>query len=162
MPLLGDRKPFPLLTSPFREDEARFSPDAKWIAYQSDENGRSEIYVMPFHAPSEDGSATQVPTRSVKWQVSTQGGTYPHWRSDGKEIFFLSMNGKLTAAEITLTAEGVEIGPTTELFSVDQVGGVESYDAAADGQWFVLNSSTVQKSSSISLITNWDADLTQP
>ncbi len=161
LPLLGDRKPFPLLTSAFRENEARFSPDGKWVAYESDESGRMEIYVIPFHPPAEDGSATPEPTVGGKWQVSSNGGTYPCWRRDGKEIFFTSIYGKLTAVEIELSLEGVTIGTPKELFTIDQVAGIHPYDAAADGQWFVVNSSTVRQSSTIDLITNWDAELTK-
>src|SRR5262249_38940792 len=77
LPLFGDRKPFPFLQTPFAESGGRFSPDGKWVAYQSNESGRSEVYVQPFPGPG------------AKFQISTDGGANPLWRRDGKELFFL-------------------------------------------------------------------------
>src|SRR5262249_6920915 len=76
IPLTGDRKPFPLLQNSFR---AQISPDGKWIAYVSAETRRNEIYVTSF--PRGEG----------KWQLSTNGGTLPRWRSDGKELYFMTV-----------------------------------------------------------------------
>jgi eukaryotic-like serine/threonine-protein kinase len=80
MPLGGDRKPFPIVQTPFNNNGALFSPDRKWIVYGSDESGRNEVYVTSFPKPVG------------KWQVSLDGGQNPQWNSNGKEIFFLSMN----------------------------------------------------------------------
>src|SRR5437588_6608101 len=74
----GDRKPTPFLTTRFNEAAPTFSPDGRWVAYQSNESGRNEIYVTPF------------PQTGAKWQVSTAGGTEPRWRKDSHEIFYLS------------------------------------------------------------------------
>src|ERR1019366_6551897 len=65
LPLSGDRKPFPFLSTPFNETQGVFSPDGKWVAYQSNESGRSEVYVRPFPGPGG------------QWQVSTGGGGAP-------------------------------------------------------------------------------------
>src|SRR5262249_34950613 len=75
---LADRKPQPYLATEFHESNARFSPDGKWIAYQSNETGPSEIYIAPF------------PPTGAKWQVSTAGGVVPRWRADGKELYFFA------------------------------------------------------------------------
>lgn len=72
LPFSGDKKPFPFLKSPFDERDGKFSPDTKWIAYQSDESGRFEIYVRPFQGPSG------------KFHISTSGGTQPRWNRNGK------------------------------------------------------------------------------
>ncbi|HEY3122574.1 MAG TPA: protein kinase, partial [Thermoanaerobaculia bacterium] len=75
LPLSGDRKPKPFVVTPFGEYGAQFSPDGRWIAYVSNESGRAEISVQAF------------PGRGGKWQVSTEGGTMPRWRKDGRELF---------------------------------------------------------------------------
>lgn len=76
LPLFGDRKPFLVAQTPFEETEGRFSPDGRWIAYQSNESGRTEIYVKPF--PGSGGRS----------QVSTDGGTNAQWGRDGRELFY--------------------------------------------------------------------------
>jgi eukaryotic-like serine/threonine-protein kinase len=88
LPLEGDRKPFPFLQTPFRENEGRFSPDGRWIAYRSNESGRPEVYVQTF------------PAGGGKWQVSTSGGLLPQWRGDGREVFYTSTDRKLMAVDV--------------------------------------------------------------
>ncbi|MDP9360504.1 MAG: protein kinase [Acidobacteriota bacterium] len=84
----GDRKSTPLVHSDASEMGGRFSPDAKWIAYQSDESGRFEIYV------------TNYPAATAKWQVSAGGGTRPFWSSDGRQLFFLTPEGRVVATAV--------------------------------------------------------------
>ncbi len=86
--MFGDRKPIPIAVGPFRELYPYFSPDGKWVAYQSNESGREEIYVQSF------------PVASGKFQVSNGGGADPSWRADGKEIYYRSADQKLMAVEI--------------------------------------------------------------
>ena len=80
MPIDGDKKPFAIVKTKFNELWATFSPDGKYIAYQSNESGRSEIYVHEF------------PEARNKWQVSLEGGTQPLWRGDGRELFYRAVN----------------------------------------------------------------------
>src|SRR5271154_1098687 len=76
LPMFGDRKPIVIMEPASREDfRAKFSPDGRWIAYATDEAGRSEVFVTSFPAATE------------KWQVSSAGGTMPYWRRDGRELF---------------------------------------------------------------------------
>ena len=75
VPLTGEKKPIPILQTPFAEVFAQVSPDGKWLAYQSNETGRAEIYIKPF------------PEGPGKWQVSTDGGIWPRWRRDGKGLY---------------------------------------------------------------------------
>src|SRR5262249_55283249 len=88
LPLFGDRVPFPYLQSPFREGDARFSPDGRWVAYTSDETGTYEVYVQSF------------PIGAGKWQISRGGGGLPKWRADGKELLYVN-NGTLMSVEVT-------------------------------------------------------------
>ncbi len=85
LPLQGDRKPQPFVSGPANEIHASFSPDGRWLAYASGETGRSEVYVMPF------------PRAAGRWQVSFEGGLEPRWSSDGKEIFYRSPSGLMSA-----------------------------------------------------------------
>ena len=96
LPLAGNGTPSgtatPFANTEFSEEQGRFSPDARWIAYASDESGRSEIYIQPFPAPPNGGS---------KIPISRDGGSEPRWRRDGKELFYFSPDGKLMAADVT-------------------------------------------------------------
>jgi Tol biopolymer transport system component/DNA-binding winged helix-turn-helix (wHTH) protein len=78
LPLAGDRKPYEWLATPFNESEARFSPDGRWVAYQSNEAGRMDVFVRSFDRPGS------------RWQISPDGGSAPQWSADGKELYFVS------------------------------------------------------------------------
>ena len=85
LPMRGGGKPFPVVQTSANERQAQFSPDGKWIAYQSDRSGRTEVYVQPFPGPG-----AQSP-------MSTNGGVQVRWRSDGKELFYVALDGRLMA-----------------------------------------------------------------
>src|SRR5262249_41320951 len=104
LPLNGDRKPTPLLQAPFNELRAQISPDGKWIAYDSNETGRPEIYVRPF--PSGEG----------KRQVSANGGMAPRWRRDGKELFFMTPQSKMASVKINVAGSSLNYDAAMELF----------------------------------------------
>ena len=150
LPLSGDRKPFPFLQTEFNESRGHFSPDGSWIAYQSDESGRDEVYVASFPGPGG------------KRQISTAGGTFPRWRSDGKEIFYLAPDNKLMAAEVKGQGVNLEVGAARVLFDVrpgNPTSGYQ-YDFNSDGQRFLVNTSMDQKvSSPITVVINWTAGL---
>ena len=88
LPLFGDRKPVAVLASNFNEDGAVLSHDGRWVAYQSNESGRFEVYVQSF--PPSGGT----------WQISTGGGDQPRWRADDKEMYYLDPGRKLMAVEV--------------------------------------------------------------
>jgi Tol biopolymer transport system component len=100
LPTSGEGKPFPVVQTPFNERDAQFSPDGKWIAYQSNESGRFEIYIQPF------------PGSAGKELISTSGGGQPRWRRDGKELFYVGLDGQLMAVSIQMGSDGrtVEAG----------------------------------------------------
>jgi len=85
LPTFGERRPIPLVDTPFTKDEYRFSPDGRWIAYHSTESGRIEVYLA------------SLPSFTHKRQISRDGGGQPFWRADGKELFFLSQDGDMMA-----------------------------------------------------------------
>jgi Tol biopolymer transport system component len=148
MPLTGaDRKPMPVAATAAQESRARFSPDTRWIAYDSDESGRTEVYVQPF------------PPTGGKWQVSPSGGFHPVWRRDGRELFYLGPNNTLMAREVRASAT-FELGPPQRLFqtnmSLSAVGG--GYDVSIDGKSFLVADRTpVGPAPPITVVLNWPA-----
>jgi serine/threonine protein kinase len=150
LPLIGDPKPFPVVQTPDNELWGQFSPDGKWVAYQSDASGRVEVYLNPFPGP---GGA--VP-------VSTTGGAQARWRPDGKELFYVALDGRLMAVPITLAANGeVEPGAPVQLFAT-HIGGAlqgtlrQNYMVSPDGQRFLMNTVLNEgPAAPITLILNW-------
>jgi Tol biopolymer transport system component len=159
LPMTGDRKPSVFLKTRFREGYSAFSPDGRWVAYESNESGRNEIYVRPFAPPTEPG-APATPAGS-QWQVSTEGGIYPRWRVDGKELYYLNAGGAMMAAPITVTGATLQPGTPIMLFPTRIVGGGEDaaqgrqYDVAANGL-FLINTEVVSAAAPITLLQNWN------
>jgi len=94
-----------------------------------------------------------------KWQVSPGGGWAPHWRRDGKEIFYLSSDNKMMSAEVRANGSNFEIGAVKPLFETRPNRMYGGYDVSADGQRFVIAYETGQSNAAITLIVNWDAEL---
>jgi Tol biopolymer transport system component len=151
LPLSGDRKPVPYLQTPFDELNARFSPDGKWMAYQSNESGRFQIYVQT------------VPPSGAKYQISSAGGTDPHWRRDGKELFYVAADQKLTAVPVKLGTT-VEAGAPQPLFPVFPIGAsFFFYVPMHDGQRFLVNVPAGGEAAAqpVTVVTNWERALAQ-
>jgi eukaryotic-like serine/threonine-protein kinase len=150
LPLTGEHKPFPLIQTPqFDEAHAQFSPDGRFVAYDSDESGTRQIYVTPFPGPG------------AKQQVSTTTGEDPIWRKDGKELFFLS-EGKMMAAEVKTNGSDLQIGNAQLLFDAHSgFGGFAHYDVTRDGKRFIVASVGEGGSAPMNLVVNWTADLKQ-
>jgi eukaryotic-like serine/threonine-protein kinase len=161
LPLDGgtaDRQPIPVSSSQFNEATGRFSPDGRWIAYQSDESGKAEIYVQPFDASSAAKSSSAASTPMTgKWLVSNGGGTSPLWRGDGKELFYLSPDGMAMAADVNIS--GVfRAGVPKPLFKVSL--GVINWDVTADGKRFLLAAPSVTGAQPhFIVVLNWQAGL---
>jgi eukaryotic-like serine/threonine-protein kinase len=146
--------PAPFANTEFSESAGQFSPDTHWIAYASDESGRSEIYVQPFPVPAGGGSKTS---------VSREGGNQPRWRRDGKELFYLSFDGKLMAVDVT---EGREFkvgtpkplfrAPATSIQSRTAMNGW-AWDVTSDGQRFLFDA-VKTSSESLTAVLNWTAE----
>jgi eukaryotic-like serine/threonine-protein kinase len=139
LPLQGEHKPVKYLDTPFEERQAQFSPDGKWMAYSSDESGQVQVYVQP------------VPATGAKRQISTQGGSGPRWRRDGKELYYISADAQLTAVPVKFGAGTVDVGAPLRLFERSLVTARTSaadfdpepfdrrilYQPSADGQRFL-------------------------
>ena len=129
----------------------RFSPDGKWLAYSSNESGRWEVYVTSFPEPQG------------KWQVSTGGGDEPKWRSDGKELFYLSNDFKMMAVPVK-TGANFDIGTPVALFQatpreMQATSEMFTFDVSKDGQRFVINTQLKTAMSPMSVVLNWAANL---
>jgi predicted Ser/Thr protein kinase len=142
-----DAAPEAYLRTEWNERDGQFSPDGKWVAYTSNESGRTEVYVQSF------------PTGRGKWQVSTAGGDKPVWRADGKELYFLCPDGYLMAASATLNP-AFSAGEPRRLFSVTagylQLGAQFAVDAA--GETFYVNSLVSSRRDSVIVVVNWRPD----
>lgn len=127
-PLDGSGTPQLLVGTPFSENGAAYAPDGKSIVYASDESGRSEIYVMSL----EPGGG--------KSQLSSDNGTLPRWRKDGKEIFYLNGDRMMMSVAVSGSGNRFEASAPTPLFRVDtQFSNGSVYDVTTDGQRFIVN-----------------------
>jgi len=149
LPTFGDRKPFPIVAGPFVEVNAVFSPDTRFVAYQSDESGDPEIYVQTF------------PVASGKWQISNAGGIDPSWRADGKALYYRSADQRLMAVEIQ-SGEGFNVGLPQPLFPARVRSGTtrNKYAASRDGQRFLLSAPLGREALiPTTVVLNWNAEL---
>jgi len=148
LPVEGKRTPFVFLNTNFSERKGRFSPDGRWVAYQSNQSGREEVYIRPFPEPG------------AQWQVSTAGGIWPRWRRDGRELYYIAADARLMAVPITSKGGTLEPGTPIPLFQTRIVGaGTDpalqpEYDVAPDGR-FLINTVLDEAVSPITLIQNW-------
>ncbi|HKD84818.1 MAG TPA: protein kinase [Terriglobales bacterium] len=149
LPLFGDGKPFPIVQDSWEERDAQVSPDGKWLAYQSNESGRREVYITAF------------PGGGAKWQVSTDGGTVPKWRRDSKELFYLDSADHIVAVDVDASGNAVHLGVPHALF---QAIGIQReygpYDVGGDGKKFLINSGNITEGGDpFTLVQNWPAEL---
>jgi eukaryotic-like serine/threonine-protein kinase len=150
LPMAGDRKPFSFVQTNFEERDAQFSPDGKWIAYQSNESGRFEIYMQPF------------PGGGTKIQISTNGGAQVRWRPDGKELFYIALDDRLMAVPIHINSDGkaIDAGAPAPLFATHVGGAVQiiyrpQYMVSPDGQRFLMSTVSEEAASPITIMLNW-------
>jgi eukaryotic-like serine/threonine-protein kinase len=144
--MAGERRVSTLAEDSEVQGRSRFSPDGRWIAYNSDESGRFEVYVRSFPDPGG------------KWQVSAAGGAYPVWKRDGKELFYLGLDNKLMA--VPVSADGTfHAGSPVALFAAHPPAGFgTSYDVSPDGLRFLVNTAPAdQGSPPLEVVVNWTA-----
>ena len=145
-------QPFAFLHTAANEFLGQLSPDSKWIAYTSDESGRREVYVRAF--PSG-----QNPT-----SISPAGGEAPRWRADGRELFFVAADGRITAVPVKSAGSALELGTPIALFQANLVRSPNEplidYDVSSDGKRFLLTTPAAgPTSATLNLISNWTATL---
>ena len=149
--LEGDGTPRPLVTTPALESGAYISPDGRWLAYASDESGRSEIYVRPF--PNVDDG---------RWQVSTDGGAEAAWSHNGSELYYRNGDRMMrVAVDVTST---FSYGPPEVLFEGHyDTHRARNYDVARDGRFLMVKDVTPGDRTSarqhLMIVQNWDQEL---
>src|SRR5262249_18354663 len=129
-------------------DSGKVSPDGRWIAYRSDESGRSEVYISSFPKPAG------------KLQVSTAGGVTPRWRRDGRELYYLAPDRMLMAVELKQAGGSLQVASIRPLFEMLRTmyltpAGFGQYDVTGDGSRFIIDSAITDESSApLSLVQN--------
>jgi eukaryotic-like serine/threonine-protein kinase len=143
------RVPKIFLATPANEMWGQFSPDGRWIAYQSNESGRFEIYVRPFPGPG------------VPIPISTAGGVYARWSRDGSELYYLAPDATMMAVPIRQTPMTLSADAPVALFKTRRVGGGvnvigygHQYDVSSDGR-FLINVEPESNPRPITLVMNW-------
>jgi serine/threonine protein kinase len=156
LPLDAKQQPISLLHSDFNESSGRISPDGEWLAYQSNETGRDEIYVQAFPTPGANGQP------NGRWQISNTGASDMKWRDDGRELYYESLDGRMMALAIQTDAKGVYAQAPRELFPMtSDVAVVHSFDATPDGQRFLVLGTPrgAGNGAQLRVVTNWQAVL---
>jgi hypothetical protein len=137
-------QPKPYLHGPFAEWQARFSPEPnpRWVAYQSDETGRTEIYITSF------------PDARRRLQVTSSGGSFPEWGPGGRELFYLSGDGMLTVVGLRNGPEGLEPSSPQRLFPVTAGFFYSSpFEVSPDGKRILVNQA--DQNQELHLVMNW-------
>ena len=157
LPLTGDATPAgppaPFVQTAFNERQGQFSPDTHWVAYVSDESGRPEIWVQRFPVSSSEGS---------RMRISVDGGDQPRWRRDGKELFYVSLDGKLMATDVSI-GSAFKPGITKALFAApiqitDETIDSFKWDVTAHGDRFLINTAATA-SEPLTVVLNWTSAL---
>lgn len=147
---VADRQPISFLKTSFNEMHGQVSPDGRWIAYASDESGTWEVYVQTFPVPG------------AKRTISVRGGAEPHWRRDGRELFYLAPDGTLMAVPVKSSDETFSAGTASPLFQAhipaDIITFRNHYAASSDGQRFLVD--TADDHEPVNVVINWTALLT--
>lgn len=147
LPMFGDHKAYPLITTDFNNTYSEFSPDGQWVAYDSNESGKDEIYAVAF------------PNATARFQISTSGGANVQWRADGKELYYTDPDNRIMAVDVASKGETLQIGTPHALWQPRLVPVNPPYAATADGKRFLANELPLQSTSHMTVVLNWNADL---
>ena len=149
--LTGDREPVPIAASQANELYGRLSPDGRWVAYTSNESGKDEIYVQAF------------PRAGSRTLISSNGGLYPAWRRDGKELFYISSDRRKLMSVSISSGTAIQAGTPQPLFDINLttdggVGTPSHFDVSPDGKRFLIATSAGETSAIspvIHIVLNW-------
>ncbi len=145
-----DARPRPYRRTTFNESMAQFSPDTRWVAFQSDESGRNEIYIDTFPEPRG------------KVRISTGGGVLPEWGADARELFYVSSDSMLMSVSLRLETGSPEPSAPHALFPLHVIDtDVSPYDVARDGQHFLVLETAEHSAQALTVIVNWPALLSK-
>jgi dipeptidyl aminopeptidase/acylaminoacyl peptidase len=143
MPVGGDGKAFPVATTPYDETNGRFSPDSRWVAYQSNAAGSVDVYVRPFPGPGRER------------RISVGGGSEPKWRGDGRELYYIGPGSQLMAAPIRLPAAGDALEHDTPVLLFN-LRGSSAFLPDREGQRFLVRQVLQEvPTPPITVLQNW-------
>ncbi|UCC31866.1 MAG: PD40 domain-containing protein, partial [Phycisphaerales bacterium] len=146
----GARKPATLSASPSIDGFAAFSPDGKWIAYVSDDSGRQEVYVCPYHDDAIAGAG--IP-------ISTDGGARPRWAADGKTLYYWAEPNWLMAVSIT-TEPTLNASKPRQALDRDQLRGAGILDVLPDGRFSMIQKGEDEGDiKQVNVVFNWFEEL---
>ena len=150
IPLEGDRTPFPVLASRFLETNPSISPDGQWLAYETPQTGRPEVFVTRFPT-----SRSPIDETAPRWQISTNGGSRPRWSHDGRALFYVSLDdASIVRANVRVGAAGVESDKPAVFAQIPIMPVARSpFDVTADGRILLLER-TIQ-GAALSVVANW-------
>jgi Tol biopolymer transport system component len=156
--MVGERTPQVLPTTPLRGGvHAAFSPDGRWVAFHAAATaGRLEVWLRRFVPPGTEDAAV-----SGQWRASTDGGIFPAWSVDSRELFYLNPEGALMAVAVDASGDTPTLGDPQRLFDTGIVGGgidraqSRQYDVSSDGR-FIINTSLESEVAPITLLQNFD------
>jgi dipeptidyl aminopeptidase/acylaminoacyl peptidase len=155
LPVSADRKPRVLIRAPGAAYDGQFSPDGRWVAYVSRESGLEQVYVVPFDAKhvSKTPPYQQVAV-TKRWQVSANGGAFPRWRRDSKELFYVAPDFQFVSVVVETKASAFSTDQPRALFR-EPLLGTFPYDVSPDGQRFLVNSYGQSETMPLTLVVNW-------
>jgi dipeptidyl aminopeptidase/acylaminoacyl peptidase len=154
LPLSGDRKPYLFQQSTGWESHAQFSPDGKWVAYNSFEAG-GEVYVQPF------------PPTGAKWLIDSNGACFPRWSPNGRELYYMSRasGGQIMAVEVSASGATFKAGIPKPLFdspyqNFPHSTNYHTFAVSPDGRRFLIprpvsGNQTQTNAQSITIVVNW-------
>jgi Tol biopolymer transport system component len=150
VPVTGDSKPEAVVQPPSAQSniyDYRVSPDGRWVAYSSDESGQREVYLTTF------------PEGKGRWRVSANGGSFPAWSGNGKELFYGNLTSDFFVCPITAKGSEVAVGTPRHLFHTGTPGIGVSFDISSDGKRLLMNHADEEMQAPLHLLTNWPAEL---
>jgi serine/threonine protein kinase len=148
LPKNGDKEPVKFLATNFGETYPKFSPNAKWIAYASDESGKEQVYIAPF------GNS------SGKWQISVNGGFYPWWMANGKKIYFLESGTKIMGVDVNESGSSLSPSQPYEVFKPGNINITEIFDIDKTGNKILATIPTGESiQAPITLVANWQKEI---
>jgi Tol biopolymer transport system component len=154
----GEPRPFTVVQAAMDQRGGEFSPDGRWLAYESNESGRFEVYVQPF------------PGTGDKSQASSVGGTQVRWKRDGRELYYVALDGRLMTVSVTASRDGktLNLGVPVPLFrtrlavGANVIPGRPEYVVAPDGRFLVNTIVDDSPASPITVVINWQQILKRP
>jgi Tol biopolymer transport system component len=126
LPLTQQRQPYPVVATPFMDAQAVFSPDGRWIAYESDDTGVRQVYAQPF------------PPDGRRVRLSTTSGSGAHWTANGTEVVYSTVDFHFMAVHVDVSGGDLRAEAPRELFVRAHAGGAQSFAIDASGQRFLM------------------------